>query len=169
MNLPVVGAPKRNTCYSFRNSDSYDRLKIFVTRCHCVRGGLFCQNFQSKLKFDNIYIYSLKLTELCINKDFAYVKTHYLVWNPNELACCGTPKEVPVAPSGSLTQMTELRYLSPNVSVSMGGGGAFLPTFQESLFLVWNYTMETNFVPNVWKNVLSVTQLTRYRHINIIS
>ena len=43
---------------------------------------------------------------MCINKDFAHVKTPYLVWNPNELACCGSPKEVPVAPSGSLIQMT---------------------------------------------------------------
>ena len=28
-------------------------------------------------------------------------------------------------------------------------GGPFLPSFQESLFLVWNYSMKTNFVPNV--------------------
>ena len=27
------------------------------------------------------------------------------------------------------------------------GGGAFLPNFQESLFLALNYTLGTNFVP----------------------
>ena len=31
------------------------------------------------------------------------------------------------------------------------GGGAFLPNFQESLFLAWNYTLGINFVPNVLK------------------
>ena len=49
------------------------------------------------------------------------------------------------------------------------GGGAFLPNFQESLFLAWNYTLGTNFVPNVLKKVLSVTRLMRYRPIKIIS
>ena len=44
-------------------------------------------------------------------------------------------------------------------------GGAFLPNFQESLFLAWNYTLGTNFVPDVLKKVLSVTQLMRYRPI----
>ena len=33
----------------------------------------------------------------------------------------------------------------------MGGGGAFLPNFQESLFLALNYTLGTNFVPNILK------------------
>ena len=69
-------------------------------------GGAFPPIFQTKLKFDKIYIFSLKLTELCINKDFAHIKTPYLAWNPNEIACCGSPKEVPAAPLGSLTQMT---------------------------------------------------------------
>ena len=50
-----------------------------------------------------------------------------------------------------------------------GGGGAFLPNFQESLFLAWKYTLGTNFVPNVLKKVLSVTRLMRYRRIKIIS
>ena len=50
-----------------------------------------------------------------------------------------------------------------------GGGGAFLPNFQESLFLALNYTLGTNFVPNVLKKVLSVTRLMRYRPIKIIS
>ena len=49
------------------------------------------------------------------------------------------------------------------------GGGAFLPNFQESLFLAWNYTLGTNFIPNVLKKVLSVTRLMRYRPINIKS
>ena len=35
------------------------------------------------------------------------------------------------------------------------GGGAFLPNFQESLFLAWNYTLGTNFVPNVLKCLVS--------------
>ena len=30
-------------------------------------------------------------------------------------------------------------------------GGAFLPNFKESLFLAYNYTLGTNFVPNVLK------------------
>ena len=47
--------------------------------------------------------------------------------------------------------------------------GAFLPNFQESLFLAWNYTLGTNFVPNVLKTVLSVTWLMTYRPIKIIS
>ena len=47
--------------------------------------------------------------------------------------------------------------------------GAFLPNFQESLCLAWNYTLGTNFVPNVVKKVLSVTWLMRYRPIKIIS
>ena len=47
--------------------------------------------------------------------------------------------------------------------------GAFLSNFQESLFLAWNYTLGTNFVPNVLKKVLSVTWLMRYRPIKIIS
>ena len=49
------------------------------------------------------------------------------------------------------------------------GGGAFLPNFQESLFLALNYTLGTNFVSNVLKKVLSVTRLMRYRPIKIIS
>ena len=49
------------------------------------------------------------------------------------------------------------------------GGGAFLPNFQESLFLAWNYIMGTYFVPNVIKIVLSVNRLMKYSHINIIS
>ena len=49
------------------------------------------------------------------------------------------------------------------------GGGAFLPNFQESLFLPWNYTLGTNFVPNVLIKVLSVTQLMTYRPIKIMS
>ena len=47
-------------------------------------------------------------------------------------------------------------------------GGAFLPNFHESLFLALNYTLGTNFVPNVLKKVLSLTRLMRYRPIKII-
>ena len=43
------------------------------------------------------------------------------------------------------------------------GGLAFLPNFQES----WDYTLGTNFVPNVLKKVLSL--LMNYRPIKIIS
>ena len=50
-----------------------------------------------------------------------------------------------------------------------GGGGAFLPNFQESLFLALKYTLGTNFVPNVLKKVLSVTRLMRYRPLKIKS
>ena len=50
----------------------------------------------------------------------------------------------------------------------LGGGVAFLPNFQESLFLALNYTLGTNFVPNVLKKVLSVIQLMRYKPIKII-
>ena len=45
--------------------------------------------------------------------------------------------------------MKDLIYFSPDVTVF--GGGAFLHNFQESLFLAWNYTLGTNFVPNVLK------------------
>ena len=55
------------------------------------------------------------------------------------------------------------------ISLILGGGGAFLPNFQESLFLALNYTLGTNFVPNVLKKVLSVTRLMRYRPIKIKS
>ena len=89
-------------------------------------GGAFLPNFQTKFKFDKIYIYSHKVTELSINKHFACVKIPYLVWNHNKLVCCGSPKEVPITPA-ALTQMTDLRYLSPDVTVS---GGAFLANFQ---------------------------------------
>ena len=89
-NLPVVGAQNK-TCYSFRNSESNDRLKILVTRCQCL-GGSFLPNFQTKLKFYKIYIYSLKLNGLCINKQFRHAKRPYAVLNPFKLACCGSPK-----------------------------------------------------------------------------
>ena len=36
--------------------------------------GTFLPNFQTKLKFDKMSIYSLELTKLCINKHFAGVK-----------------------------------------------------------------------------------------------
>ena len=66
--------------------------------------------------------------------------------------------------------MCDVSQVSHEMAEKMGGGGgAFLPNFQESLFLAWNYTMETTFVPNVSQKVLSVTRLMRYRHINIIS
>ena len=45
------------------------------------------------------------------------------------------------------------QQLTPDVTVSWGGG-TFLPNFQESLFLALNYTLGTNFVPNVLKKVL---------------
>ena len=57
----------------------------------------------------------------------------------------------------------------PHEKAEKRGGGAFLPNFQESLFLPWNYTLGTNFVPNVLIKVLSVTRLMRYRPIKIIS
>ena len=62
-------------------------------------------------------IYSVKLTELCINKHFADVRVLYIVLNPINLACCGSQKHIPVTPSGTQTQMTDLRYFSPDVTV----------------------------------------------------
>ena len=53
-------------------------------------GGAFLPNFQTKLKFDKMSIYSLKLTKLCINKHFAGVKALHIVLNPINLACCGS-------------------------------------------------------------------------------
>ena len=55
-----------------------------------VGGGAFLPNFQTKLKFDNMSIYSLKLTKLSINKHFAGVKSLHIVLNPINLACCGS-------------------------------------------------------------------------------
>ena len=53
----------------------------------------------------------------------------------------GSPKEVGVTPSEDLTQMTEVKQLTldnqqltADVTVS-GGGGLFLPNFQESLLI----------------------------------
>ena len=46
-----------------------------VTVCVEGGGGAFLPNFQTKLKFDKMSIYSLKLTKLCINKYFAGVKS----------------------------------------------------------------------------------------------
>ena len=48
-------------------------------------------------------------------------------------------------------------------------GDQLCSNFQESLFLALNYTLGTNFVPNVLKKVLSVTRLMRYKPIKIIS
>ena len=76
-------------------------------------------------------IYSVKLTELCINKHFAGIKALYIVLNPINLACCGSQKHIPVTPSGTQTQMTDLRYFSPDVTVL--GRGAFLSNFQTKL------------------------------------
>ena len=53
-------------------------------------GGAFLPNFQTKLKFDKMSIYSLKLTKLCINKHFAGVKALHIVLNPINLVCCGS-------------------------------------------------------------------------------
>ena len=52
--------------------------------------GAFLPNFKTKLKFDKMSIYSLKLTKLCINKHFAGVKALHIVLNPINLACCGS-------------------------------------------------------------------------------
>ena len=48
-------------------------------------------------------------------------------------------------------------------------GGSFSAQFSGIIILPWNYTLGTNFVPNVLIKVLSVTQLMRYRPIKIIS
>ena len=48
------------------------------------------------------------------------------------------------------------------------GGGAFLPNFQESLFLAWNYTLGINFVPNVLKSFVSYS-VNEIQPIKIIS
>ena len=81
------------------------------------RGGLFFQTLKKKLKFDKMSIYSVKLAKLCINKHFAGVKALHIVLNPINLACCGSQKHIPVTPSGTQTQMTDLRYFSPDVTV----------------------------------------------------
>ena len=52
------------------------------------RGGFSAK--LSKLKFDKMSIYSLKLTKLCINKHFAGVKALHIVLNPINLVCCGS-------------------------------------------------------------------------------
>ena len=52
-----------------------------------------------------------------------------------------------------------MEYLTPDGQqltldvTACGGGGAFLPNFEESLFLALNYTLGTNFVPNVLKKL----------------
>ena len=49
----------------------------------------------------------------------------HIVLNHINLACCGSSKHIPVTvtPSGTHTQMTDLIYFSPDVTVF---GGAFL-------------------------------------------
>ena len=71
--------------------------------------------------------------------------------------------------TGILPSVTPDDQQSVTKEVTERGGGAFLPNFQESLFLAWKYTLGTNFVSNVLKKVLSVTRLMRYRPIKIIS
>ena len=48
------------------------------------------------------------------------------------------------------------------------GGELFYPIFRNHYFFALNYTLGTNFVPNVLKKVLSVIQLMRYKPIKII-
>ena len=55
-----------------------------------LSGGAFLPNFQTKLKFDKMSIYSLKLTKLCMNKHFAGVKAFDIVLNPINVVCCGS-------------------------------------------------------------------------------
>ena len=55
-----------------------------------MRGRAFLPNFQTKLKFDKMSIYSLKLTKLCMNKHFAGVKALDIVLNPINVVCCGS-------------------------------------------------------------------------------
>ena len=57
-----------------------------------------------------------KLSELCTNIHFGHVKTADIVLKSIKLACCGSSKLVPVMSSGTLTQMTDLRYFSPDVT-----------------------------------------------------
>ena len=63
-----------------------------------------------------------------------------------------------------LPDFQESLFLALNYTL----GTNFCSNFQESLFLALNYTLGTNFVPNVLKKVLSVTQLMRYKPIKII-
>ena len=59
--------------------------------CLCVcGGGAFLPNLQTKLKFDKMSIYILKLTKLCMNKQFAGVKALDIVLNPINVVCCGS-------------------------------------------------------------------------------
>ena len=44
-------------------------------------GGFSAKVLVSKLKFDQMYIYLLEMTELCIKKHFEDVKIPYLVLN----------------------------------------------------------------------------------------
>ena len=63
-------------------------LSVCINKHFAGGGGAFLPNFQTKLKFDKMSIYSLKLTKLCINKHFAGVKSLHNVLNPVNLACC---------------------------------------------------------------------------------
>ena len=75
-------------------------------------------------------IYSLKLTKLCMTKDFAGVNALDRVLNPINFVCCGDKNTYLLLPSGTQTQMTNLRYFSKN-SLSLGGG-IFCQTFRQS-------------------------------------
>ena len=98
-------------------------LRYFSPDVTVLTGEAFLPNFQTKLKYDKISIYLVKITELCINKYFIHVKTLHVVLNPIKLACCGSQKDIPVTPSGTLTHMTDLIYFSVDVTVYWGGGG----------------------------------------------
>ena len=72
--------------------------------------------------------------------------------------------------STCVTQATKTKDLKLKFfPSSWGGGGGFSAQFSGIIFLALNYTLGTNFVPNVLKKVLSVTRLMRYRPIKIIS
>ena len=66
-----------------------------------------------------------------MNKHFAGVKALDIVLNPINVVCLWELKSHTVTPSGTQTQMTNLRYFSPDVTVF--GGGLFCQTFRHKL------------------------------------
>ena len=95
-------------------------------------GGTFLPNFQTKLKYDKISVYLVKITELCINKYFTHVKTLDIVLNPINLAYCGSQKDIPVTPSRTADSNDRLKLLLSRCHCQWGGGGLFCQIFRQT-------------------------------------
>ena len=113
-----------------------------------VMGGAFLPNVQTKFPFDEMFyilrhcnLISYKITSIDIKKPF---KT-CLLWEPKRSKCYSLRRSHSNDRGKAVDTRCPTTYTRCHC---LCGGGAFLPNFQESLFLAWNYTLGTKFVPN---------------------